>query len=214
MTTAQSIQSPSDSSDDQRKNPVVLVHGIWNTAQIFNPLKSYLESAGWSVHTFSMTPCNGDAPIEVLAQQVAQFVDDSFSVHQTFDLVGFSMGGLISRYYLQRLGGLQRVEKFVAVCAPHYGTLLAMGSQRLGVRQMRPLSPFITELNRDAHRLNKIQVSSLWTLFDWLILPPWSSRLAFGHTARLTVAGHNLMLKDPTGLNAIARALSQTNRAG
>ncbi|MEL6937635.1 MAG: alpha/beta fold hydrolase [Cyanobacteria bacterium J06598_1] len=194
-----------------RRNPVVLVHGIWNTEQIFYPLKAYLEQAGWCVHTFSMTPNNGDAPIEVLAEQVAQFVERTFegdrNHKQTFDLIGFSMGGLVSRYYLQRLGGLASVRKFVAISTPHYGTALALGSDRTGIRQMRPNSPFIIALNQDAYRLKDIQVSSLWTLFDLLILPPWSSKLQLGETRRLNVGSHNRMIRDLAGLEAIAQIL-------
>ncbi len=205
------------------RRPVVLVHGIWNTAQIFAPLKTYLEIAeemteemaekaveetGRSVYTFSMTPNNGDAPIEVLAQQVAEFVYKSLGPQQPFDLVGFSMGGLVSRYYLQRLGGLARVKTFVAVSVPHYGTALAFGSDRTGVRQMRPFSPFLSALNQDIHRLSAIQVWSFWTIFDLLILPPWSSKLNIGTTRRLNIVSHNRMIRDSQGLAAIASALS------
>ena len=187
--------------------PVILVHGIWNTAAIFHPLKTYLEAAGWPTYTFSMTPNNGDAPIESLAEQVEHFVSTTLGSQQPFNLIGFSMGGLVSRYYLQRLGGLTRVRTFIAVCAPHYGTLLAFGSDRYGVRQMRPNSAFIQSLNQDAHQLEKIQVSSLWTLADLLILPPWSSKLKIGTHRRLSVPSHNRMIRDPQGLEAIAQAL-------
>ncbi len=194
------------------RNSVVLVHGIWNTAQIFTPLKTYLETvgetSGRSVYTLSMMPNNGDAPIEVLAQQVAQFVDASLGPQQPFDLIGFSMGGLVSRYYLQRLGGLERVETFIAISVPHYGTALAFGSDRTGVRQMRPYSPFLSDLNRDIHRLNAIRVWSFWTIFDLLILPPWSSKLTVGTTRRLNISSHNRMIQDPQGCAAIAQALS------
>ncbi|MGD1867241.1 MAG: esterase/lipase family protein [Phormidesmis sp.] len=187
--------------------PVVLVHGIWNTAAIFNPLKDYLTRSGWRVYALSMIPNNGDAPIETLAQQVADFVDASLGSEQPFHLIGFSMGGLVSRYYLQRLGGLTRVEKFVAICAPHRGTVLALGSNRAGVVQMQPHSPFLTDLNEDIHCLKAIQVFAFWTLFDLLILPPWHSQLPLGRVQRLNVASHNKMIQDPEALRAIASAL-------
>lgn len=188
--------------------PVVLVHGIWNTAAIFTPLKTYLEKIGWPIYTFSMTPNNGAAPIEVLAQQVEQFVSAALGPHQPFHLIGFSMGGLISRYYLQRLGGLTRVQKFIAICAPHHGTVLAFGSTRYGVRQMRPNSTFIRALNWDIHRLEKIEVLSLWTPADLLILPPWSAQLKIGTSRRLNIPSHNRMIRDTQGLEAIAQILS------
>ncbi|MGC1306726.1 MAG: alpha/beta fold hydrolase [Phormidesmis sp.] len=189
------------------RNPVVLVHGIWNTAGIFATLQAYLEQSGWTVYAPSMKPNNGDAPLEVLADQVAKFVDKRLGSQQAFDLVGFSMGGLIGRYYVQNLGGLGRVQRFVTVSAPHQGTALALFSDRYGVRQMRPGSPFLTALNRDRHLLRDIQVFSFWTPFDLLILPPWSSDMGIGQTQRLRVSAHNRMIQDVTGLSAIAQAL-------
>lgn len=190
------------------RNPVILVHGIWNTAGIFNPLQTYLQNSGWSVYALTMRPNNGDAPLEALAQQLAHFVHDRLGPSEPFDLVGFSMGGLISRYYLQRLGGLHRVKRFVTVSSPHRGTVLALFSHRAGIRQMRPGSAFIRELNQDAHRLGSLQFFSLWTPFDLLILPPWSSRLEVGQVKRLSVPAHNRMIRDFNGLSAIAQALS------
>ncbi|MEO0771188.1 MAG: alpha/beta fold hydrolase [Cyanobacteria bacterium J06649_4] len=204
------IPSPSAGTETNSAEaviPIVLVHGIWNTAAIFNPLKVFLESAGWPVYTFSMTPNNGDAPIEYLAEQTASFIDRTLDSQQPFNIVGFSMGGLVGRYYVQRLGGIHRVKTFVTVSAPHQGTALAFGSYRLGVKQMRPGSAFLTDLNRDAYRLGDLRFFSFWTPFDLLILPPWSSYLGIGKTQRLSVPSHNRMIRDFSGLAAIASAL-------
>ncbi len=203
--TNTSANTPAD------KLPVVLVHGIWNTAAIFSPLKNYLAHNGWRVHALSMTPNNGDAPIEALARQVANFVNASLGPQQAFHLIGFSMGGLISRYYLQRLGGLTRVKKFIAISAPHQGTALALGSYRQGIKQMRPHSPFLADLNKDIHRLKAIQIFSFWTPFDLLILPPWHSQLPFGQVHCLNISSHNKMIRDIKGLTAINNALNHKN---
>lgn len=203
MTAARAASGP-----DTDKNPVVLVHGIWNTASIFSSLKPSLEEKGWQVETLSMTPNNGDAKLETLAEQVADFAHQRLGSQQPFDLVGFSMGGLVSRYYVQRLGGLGRVQRLTTVSAPHQGTVLGWFSDRPGVRQMRPGSPFLTELNRDAHQLKTLQVMSLWTPYDLLILPPWSSQLGIGRSQRLSVPTHNRMIVDLQGLEAIAQSLT------
>lgn len=41
-----------------------------------------------------------------------------------FILIGHSMGGLVSRYYIENLGGAARVEKLITICTPHYGSSL------------------------------------------------------------------------------------------
>lgn len=194
------------------RNPVVLVHGIWNTASIFYPLRTYLVEAGWQVHALSMTPNNGDAPLEVLAEQVADFVEQTLPAGQPFDLVGFSMGGLVSRYYVQRLGGLARIQRFITISAPHRGTVLGCFSHRYGARQMRPGSPFIKALNQDIDRLQAVQFFSFWTPFDLLILPPWSSQVGIGAERTLTVPSHNRMIRDAVGLQAVAQALRARDR--
>jgi triacylglycerol lipase len=194
-------------ADRLGRNPVVLVHGIWNTAGIFSTLKPYLERAGWSVYALSMQPNNGDAPLEKLAEQVATFVDDCLGAQQPFDLVGFSMGGLVSRYYVQRLGGLARVQRLLCISVPHWGTSLALFSDRPGIRQMRPGSAFLNALNQDADQLKTLQLVSLWTPFDLLILPPWSSQLGVGKSLRLPISSHNRMICDGRGLRAISQAL-------
>ncbi len=195
------------------RNPVVLVHGIWNTASIFSTLKAYLEREGWQVYALSMTPNNGDAPLELLAQQVAIFVNQHLGEQQPIDLVGFSMGGLISRYYVQRLGGLERVQRLVTVSAPHQGTVLGLFSDRFGIQQMRPNSPFLRSLNQDIHQLKRLHFVSLWTPFDLLILPPWSSQVPIGQVQRIFVSAHDQMIRDPQGLRAISQALRTSTLA-
>ncbi|WLT39844.1 hypothetical protein NON20_10925 [Synechocystis sp. B12] len=51
-----------------------------------------------------MVPNDGSASLAVLAEQVKQYIDGQFAPQQPVDLIGFSMGGLVTRYYLQRLG--------------------------------------------------------------------------------------------------------------
>ena len=188
--------------------PIVLVHGIWNRAEIFTTLKTYLEASNHIVYALSMTPNNGDALLESLSHQLAAFIDSKLAPQQQFNLLGFSMGGLVCRYYVQRLGGLSRIKKLVTVSTPHQGTFLALGSDRPGIRQMCPNSDFIKALNQDADCLKQLQFFSFWTPFDLLILPPWSSLIRSGQTQRLLIPSHNRMIKDRQALSAIAQALA------
>lgn len=42
-----------------------------------------------------------------------------------FDLIGHSNGGLVSRYYIENLGGDEHVRKLITIDTPHYGSGLA-----------------------------------------------------------------------------------------
>jgi len=77
-----------------------------------------LEHAGLSVHGLNLVPNNGNVRLAVLAQQLDLYVGANFTTDQAIDMMGFSMGGLVSRYYRQRLGGIHRVCKFVTIARP------------------------------------------------------------------------------------------------
>lgn len=195
------------------RNPVLLVHGIWDKGGVFCNLCDYLKEQGWSVHTLNLKPNTGAAPLEILAEQVADCVEQIFKPNQTFDLVGFSMGGLVTRYYIQRLGGVKRVQRYVTISAPHHGTITAYSLPLKGVMQMRPQSAFLQDLNRDAVEiLGKLQFTSFWTPYDFMIVPPSSSKMPVGEEVQLNVAVHRWMVSDPACLKAIAKALSVPSR--
>ena len=99
--------------------------------------------------------------LEKLAEQLKAFVDERIEPEQRFDLVGYSMGGLVSRYYLQRLGGLRRVRRFITLAAPHNGSYMAYLLPNRGGEQMRPGSAFIEDLNRDVVMLEQVGFVSL-----------------------------------------------------
>jgi hypothetical protein len=65
--------------------------------------------------------------------------------------VGHSLGGLIARYYVQRLGGDARVDLVVTVATPHRGTMAAWLLPPLPLaRQLRPDSALYAELAEPA----------------------------------------------------------------
>lgn len=88
-----------------QRNPVLLVHGITDTETVFNPMAVYLRQLGWTVYTLNLVPNNGEAPLNVLAQQVADYVCATITPEQPFDLVGFSMGGDCQSLLCAEIGG-------------------------------------------------------------------------------------------------------------
>lgn len=192
---------------------MLLVHGIWKSGRAFRAMARYLEQRGFAVHTIDLVPNDGRAPIETLARQVEAFVEARLPQGSPLDLVGFSMGGVVSRYYLQRLGGIERVRRFVTISSPHHGTLTAYLRRLPGALQMRPKSEFLRDLNSDVHQLDRIDVTSIWTPLDLMILPSDSSRLPIGREILVAAPVHALMLHDRRSLRAVADALSAPLRA-
>lgn len=112
--------------------PVLLVHGIGDNRSIFAVLVRVLRRRGYGVvHAVNfsvLTPVTGD--IRAAARDLAHHVErlrmrtGSDAVH----IVGHSLGGLIARYYVQRLGGDDAVETLVTMGTAHPGQRVGDGA--------------------------------------------------------------------------------------
>ncbi|WNG24629.1 alpha/beta fold hydrolase [Cystobacter fuscus] len=191
--------------------PVLLVHGIDDDARSLAPLADGLTRAGFQdVHRVELKPNNGAAPISVLAEQVAEAANRlrARTGHARIDVVAFSMGALVSRYYLQRLKGRNHVRRFVSISGPHAGTLMGWLRANPGARDMRPGSELLRGLAADESPFGDVQVFTLWTPLDLMILPARSSQLAGARERTIPVVLHPLMLRDERVLRSVREALT------
>ena len=190
------------------RNPVLLIHGIFDTKAIFKTMTSYLTQRGWEVHSLNLVPNDGRLGLERLAKQVADYVNHTFSSEQPIDLIGFSMGGIVSRYYVQRLGGIERIQRLITISSPHHGTLTGYLYPTLAASQMRSNSPFLQDLNQDLETLNRINFTSIWTPYDGMIVPAQSSQMPIGQEFTVNVLVHAWMVSDPKCLVRVEEALN------
>lgn len=175
-------------------NIVVLVHGIFDTGASFKRVAQALAHKGYDCRCPTLAPADGRLGLEALARQLQAYIDAELPAAARFSLVGFSMGGLVARHYLQRLGGLERAERFVSVSSPHHGSRWAHALDRPACVQMRPGSAYLAQLNADLGRLGAIETVSVWSPFDLAIVPAWSSRLPVGREIVVRVPLHPWML--------------------
>jgi triacylglycerol lipase len=195
-------------------NTVLLVHGFHDSAVSMEPMRRWLIARGWKASAVSLSPSDGTATLEDLAKQLANYVSESFPADQKIDLVGFSMGGLVCRYYVQRLNGASRVDKLITVSSPNHGTWLAAMSKKPGCLEMRPSSTFLASLNRDTDSLADVLYTSIWTPLDLMIVPAWSSRMPVGHEQRFWAPAHPLMILQVGCFRKIENCLSVTRASG
>jgi len=172
-------------------------------------MKRRLEARGWQVYGISLKPNDGSITFDAMGRQLKAFVTDHFRPGETFDIVAFSMGGLVSRYYIQKLGGAERVRRFVTISTPNHGTIWAWLSGRAGVKQMRPGSAMLRELNANTNALQQMNYTSIYTPLDLTIVPAASSRMAVGRNVIAWVPLHPLMVMMPGPLRAVERALEE-----
>lgn len=195
-------------SPEPGRLPVVLVHGIFASALDMRRLASHLRARGWEVFVPVLTPNRGETPLEELAGQLARYTQRELPGRQ-FDLVGFSMGGLVSRYYLQRLAGPDRVRRFITMAAPHHGTHAARLATAPGCAQMRPGSEFLRDLARDADSLRRVAFTSFYTPLDTIIVPARSSEMAQARNIRMWGFIHPSFILEGRCLRAVAKALRE-----
>jgi pSer/pThr/pTyr-binding forkhead associated (FHA) protein len=58
--------------------------------------------------------------VRISARQLGQMIDD-WDVEGPVTLIAHSMGSLVSRYYVDQLGGEKRVERLILLGGPHFG---------------------------------------------------------------------------------------------
>lgn len=208
-TCAGGRTEPAQSNAAHTSPPVVLVPGIWDTSSVFNRMAARLGEAGWRALAITLEPHDGSVALEQSADELRRFIDAKLGPRQSLDMVAFSMGGLVARYYAQRLGGLARIAHFVTISTPHHGTGTAYLGPFPGVREMRPGSAFLQDLDRDAARLAQVSVTSIWSPLDIVISPAVSSRLPFGSEVQIPVLLHFLMPGDERVIEAVIRGLKR-----
>lgn len=192
---------------------VVLVTGFLDRGSIFNPLKKRLEARGHRCHVASLKPSDGRGGLEAIAAGLKKEIDTAFGSNKKISIVAFSMGGLVSRHYLQELGGASRCESFITLSTPHHGTHAAWFYPSQGAVEMRPGSEFLTRLHAGEKRLSKIHVSSIYTPMDLVILPARHSQWERAENQTFPVVLHNLVPSSSCVMKEIVRKLDAPVRA-
>jgi triacylglycerol lipase len=151
--------------------PILLVHGLIDNRSIFTVLRRGLLRRGFGhVRTINYSPLTDDvrAAAVDLAGEVEALVAESG--YERVHVIGHSMGGLIARYYVQRLGGHERVHTLVTLGTPHAGTLAAHLLPMALCRQLRPGSTLVRELAEPAPGISTRFVA-YWSDLDQLMVP-------------------------------------------
>jgi triacylglycerol lipase len=173
---------------------ILMLHGIWDTGAIFRRMAEHLAREGHRCHRPDMDPANGAHGLADLAMKIRHAIDADIGPDAPLAVVGFSMGALIARYYLQALGGAMRTSHFFSISGPHHGTLTAHVCPGKAARDMRLGSDFLKELNRDLTAYRTVEVHSYRTPFDLLVLPSRSSQLDWATNHTVPALFHHRMV--------------------
>lgn len=174
--------------------PLVMVHGIFDDGRIFNAMRRHLEPRGIRCLAPSLRPSGAALGLEDLAEKLRSFIDTELGPNQPLTLLGFSMGAVVGRYYLQNLEGHARTRQFLSISAPYRGSLWARLAWWHGARQLRPDSGFLQDLAAGEACLQGLALHSFWTPLDLMILPPRSSLWGLAENHRIWSLCHPCML--------------------
>jgi pimeloyl-ACP methyl ester carboxylesterase len=175
--------------------PVLLVHGFVDNRSAFALLRRSLHRNGWTrVQAVNYSPLTSDVrtAAALLGPHVERICEETGEPR--VDIVAHSLGGLIARYYVQCLGGHDRVRTLVTLGTPHSGTraIPALIPHPLA-RQMRPGSPVLEELAGPVRRC-RTRFVAFWSDLDQLMIPVESACLEHPDLAvkniKVTGVGH------------------------
>ena len=199
--------SPTPAVARPRVQRVVLVHGIFETGSAFKTLKRRLEKRGFECYVPRLKPSDGRGGLNNVASRLKQDIDTKFGTKEPINIVAFSMGGNVSRQYLQVLGGAGRCENFITISSPHHGTKAAWLYPSQGATEVRPGSPFLANLQETQDQLGKIPVTSYRTPMDLIILPPTSSIWDRAENIEYPILMHPLMITSDRVITDIEQRL-------
>jgi hypothetical protein len=187
------------------RRPVVLLHGYAMNRTNWVWLGRRLARAGvgplYGASYFS------PAPVAESARRLSAFVEEvrARTGARQVDIVAHSLGGLVARYYLERMGGAQAVARLVTIGTPHAGTRWGRAGWGRAARELTPGSPFLLELGRPSE---PVRYTSIWSRSDNLVAPPESARLApLGDDVVFDDLGHLSLLVSPRVADQVAARL-------
>ena len=196
--------------------PILLLHGIMDNRSVFTVFRRALRRRGFGVvHAVNYSLFTDD--IRTAAHRLGQQVDElrELAGAERIHIVGHSLGGMIARYYVQRMGGSAVVDTLVTLGSPHGGTLAAHLLPTPLARQLRPGSDVIAELAQPAPGCDT-RFLVVWSRMDQMVLPQRNGRLRHPdldvEELGIRDVGHLALPIDPRTVRWVANALGRTAR--
>lgn len=157
--------------------PIIMVHGVIDNHSIFTVLRRGLSRRGFGrVISLNYSPLTDD--IRRVSRRLSLLVDSVCreTGYERVHIIGHSMGGLVARYYVQRMGGDKRVHTLVTLGSPHSGSAYAKLLPHPIARQLRPGGDIVSELSEPAAGC-RTRMVAFWSDLDQIIIPQRNARI-------------------------------------
>lgn len=190
--------------------PLVLLHGLMDSPKVFDRLRRHLGEQRPELLVPALPVRFGTTPVPELAAWLGQQIEAAFGPSRPVDLLGFSMGGVIGRTWIQLQGGYRRTRRFISLGSPQNGTLTARPWPRrllAGIADLKPGSALLQRLDADLDSLRQVECCSFYSGLDLMVLPGWSAVLPVGRRQPLPVLTHPQLVRDPQALGPLTEEL-------
>jgi len=178
--------------------PVLFVHGIYCNAGIWRRQLAFLRRRRVP-NLFAMNLEPPFAGIDRFARQLAARAEEVCRAAGTRQLVviAHSMGGLVARAWIARLGGASRAARLVTIASPHHGSRRVLRAPGRCAADMALNGDWLARLQTDETRAPCVTAVSIYSQADELVVPAESARLEGARNVALERLGHLELLLAP-----------------
>lgn len=198
--------------------PIILIHGVVDNRSVFTMIKRGLRRRGFGrIITLNYSPLTDD--VRVVAERLEALVEALCieTGYERVHVIGHSMGGLVARYFVQRMGGDSRVHTLVTLGTPHQGSDLAKLVPHPVARQMRPGSDILTELAAPSPGC-RTRFVAIWSDLDQMIVPKGNARIEHRDLNARNVfvpsVGHNSLPVDGRVVHEVCTTMAHVDQDG
>jgi len=204
-----SFAAPKYRADSPCKTPIILVPGYHMNRWSMLPLQYYLKRCGFENIWAINNPILKD-DILVFADELHAKVEEYYA-HcggQQVVLIGHSMGGLVSRHYMQKYG-TDKIKGQISFGTPYRGTKTYRLGQGTQGKQFKPGSEVcnITTPPPVPHLI-------IWSTRDWVVVPSANGHLDDSNEMVISDAGHLGMLVSVPVFRRVHSLLDELEQAG
>lgn len=207
-------QTPTYTLKDDGHRLIVFVHGLAGHRGNFLPMQKYFAWMG-RTQTVSVGFPNTDSIQEManhLRQTIKRLAEENDLPNQKgIDIVAHSMGGIVTRLALQDPEFASQIHTFITLATPHNGTQLARYVDTLKIKELRPSSDLLRELDCQlpwGSDSNMPRLICFWTPTDLILLPPESAIADGAEDICLPESSHLGFILKPSVWDKLLRILT------
>ncbi|GAB2804581.1 triacylglycerol lipase [Actinoallomurus bryophytorum] len=186
--------------------PVVFVHGYSGSASNWTTAESVFAAGGYTSTEMYAFQYNWAQSNKTSAASLRSYVQQVLSRTgaSQVDIVNHSMGGLVSEWYINELGGQPYVRHLASIAGANHGTTFASACTiNPSCVEMLPGSSFIQTVTAGDETPGNTRYATWYSACDGVIIPYTSTRLNGATNNNVACQTHIGYLTDTTTLAAV-----------